>query len=163
MLLIIRLRMMLSRWRSVALSQARHRGPCTGFRRLWRASRAPRTRVRWAGIWACPVTWVILEVQCVIEIALYVLLCRFWCQEAIGAACYWNDWVWLSIIVAILTLCSWLLWWKVVFLRFRRGYHHLNGVVQRLFKWLITNIFRLFINIWLKGTVLFKIWLALLF
>ena len=134
------------------------------FSRLWRASRTPGSRVRWAGVWAGPVTWVIFEVQCIVEIGFYALLCLNWCQETICAASDRMKWArWLVIIRVILALSSWLLWWKVVVLRLGRGYHHLNRVFQRPIKWLIIYTLGLFIDVRLEGAVLFQIWLALLF
>ena len=134
------------------------------FSRLWRASRTPRTWVRWVGVWACPVTWLIFEVQSIIEIGFDALFCRFWCQEAICSACDRVKWARLLIIIrVVLALSSWLLRWKVVVLRLGRGNHHLNRVFQRPIKWLITEILCLLVDVRLKGAVLFKIWLALLF
>ena len=124
------------------------------FSRLWRASRTPGSRVRWAGVWACPVTWVVFEVQRIIEIGFDSFLCRYWCQEAIRAACDRMKWGrWLIIVWAILVLSSWLLWWKVVVLWLGRCYHHLNWGFQRSIKWLITYILSLFIYVWLEGSV----------
>ena len=166
MLFINRLRvLMLGSGRPVArlwsLGLAR---PWISFSRLWRASRTPWTRVRWAGVWACPVTWVVFEVYCIVEIGFYSILCRYWCQEAICAACDGMKWARLLLIVrVILALSGWLLWWKEVVLRLGGGHHHLDRVFQWSIKWLITYIIRLFINVRLKGAVLFQIWLALLF